>query len=176
MAFGRRKALIAGAVGVVAAAAGALVSLGLQRSTDRSSAALQAAKFKDLEGRTRQLGEWKGKFVVCNFWATWCPPCREEIPMLIALSKKMKPKGVEVVGIAVDYEAKVRNFVKDYNVAYPVLVAGPDGLDVMRAAGNVVGGLPFTAFLDRDGKIVHEKLGALNQSEVEDQLAKMLRG
>ena len=123
MAFGRRRVLIAGAVGIAAATTGALVALGLRRSADRSSAALQAAKFSDLDGRTRQLGEWKGKIVVCNFWATWCPPCREEIPMLIDLSKKMGPKGVEVVGIAVDYEAKVRNFVRDYNVTYPVLVA-----------------------------------------------------
>ena len=113
--------------------------------------------------------------MVCNFWATWCPPCREEIPMLIALSKKMEPKGVEVVGIAVDYAAKVRDFVKDYKVTYPVLVAGPDGLDLMRAAGNEVGGLPYTAFLDRQGKIVHEKLGALSQAEVDGQLGRMLR-
>lgn len=95
--------------------------------------------------------------------------------MLIALSRKMEPKGVEVVGIAVDFAAKVRDFVRDYKVTYPVLVAGPDGLDLMRAAGNEVGGLPYTAFLDRQGKIVHEKLGALSQAEVKAQLAKMLR-
>ena len=97
------------------------------------------------------------------------------IPMLVALSKKMGPKGVEIVGIAVDFAAKVRDFVRDYNVTYPVLIAGPDGLDLMRAAGNEVGGLPYTTFLDREGKIVHEKLGALSQAEVEGQLAKMLR-
>lgn len=175
MAFGRRKALIAGAVGVAAAATGALVALGLRRSMDRSSAALQAAKFSDLQGQTRRLAEWKGRIVVCNFWATWCPPCREEIPMLVALSKKMEPKGVEVVGIAIDFAAKVRDFVKDYGITYPVLLAGPHGLDLMRAAGNEVGGLPYTAFLDRNGKIVHEKLGALSQTEAEGQLAKMLR-
>lgn len=176
MAFGRRKALIAGAVGVAAAAIGALVGLGLRRSSDRSSAALQAASFKDLDGRARRLREWKGKLLVCNFWATWCQPCREEIPMLVALSKEMAPKGVEIVGIAIDQGAKVRDFVTDYKVTYPVLLAGSDGLDIMRAAGNEVGGLPFTAFLDREGKIVHEKLGALNRSEVEGQLARMLRG
>ena len=175
MAFGRRKALIAGAVGVAAAATGALVGLGLQRSADRSSAALQAARFSDLEGRTRRLAEWKGKVVVCNFWATWCPPCREEIPMLVALSKEMEPKGVEVVGIAVDFAAKVRDFVRDYKVTYPILLAGTDGLELMRAAGNEVGGLPYTAFLSRQGKIVHEKLGALSEAEVDGQLAKMLR-
>jgi len=175
MAFGRRKALIAGAVGVAAAATGALVGLGLQRSAERSSAALQAAKFSDLEGRTRRLAEWNGKIVVCNFWATWCPPCREEIPMLVALSRNMEPKGVEIVGIAIDFAAKVRDFVKDYKITYPVLLAGADGLDLMRAAGNEVGGLPYTTFLDRQGKIVHEKLGALDQAEIDDQLAKMLR-
>ena len=95
--------------------------------------------------------------------------------MLVALSKKMGPKGVEFVGIAVDFAVKVRDFVKDYAIPYPVLIAGPDGLDLMRAAGNEVGGLPYTVFLDRNGKIVHEKLGALSQAEVEGQIARMLR-
>jgi thiol-disulfide isomerase/thioredoxin len=175
MAPSRRKVLMVGAVGVAAAAAGALVALGLRRSADRSSEALQAATFVDLSGKTRRLAEWKGKIVVCNFWATWCPPCREEIPMLISVSEKMGPKGVEVVGIAVDFAAKVRSFVRDYKISYPVLLAGDNGIDLMRAAGNGVGGLPYTTFLDRQGRIVHEKLGALTGAEVDAQLHKMLR-
>jgi len=174
MALGRRKALILGTVGVAAAAAGALTALGLLRS-DGGSAALQAAEFTDLEGRTRQLAEWKGRVVVCNFWATWCPPCREEIPMLVALNSRMEPKGVQVVGIAVDFAAKVASFARDYKITYPILIAGPDGIDLMREAGNQVGGLPYTAFLDHKGKIVGTKLGALKESEVNERLAEMLR-
>ena len=164
-----------GAVGVAAAATGALVALGLRRSADRSSEALQAATFVDLGGKTRRLAEWKGKIVVCNFWATWCHPCREEIPMLISVSEKVAPKGVEVVGIAVDFAAKVRSFVKDYKISYPVLLAGDNGIELMHAAGNGLGGLPYTVFLDRRGRIVHQKLGELSRAEVDTQLDKMLR-
>jgi len=174
MTHGRRKALIIGAVGVAAASAGTLAALGVLRSEDAGTA-LQAAQFTDLEGKTRRLAEWRGKVVLCNFWATWCAPCREEIPMLVALSKEMASKGVEIVGIALDSDVKVVEFAKDYEVTYPVLIAGPDGIDLMRATGNQLGGLPFTAFLDRRGRIVHRKLGALKETQVRDWLAEMLR-
>ncbi|MGA7984924.1 MAG: TlpA disulfide reductase family protein [Burkholderiales bacterium] len=174
MALGRRRALLIGAVGAAAAAAGVLAGLTLLRSED-GSAALQAAEFTDLEGRARRLAEWKGKVVLCNFWATWCPPCREEIPMLVTLAREMGAKGIEVVGIALDSAAKVGEFAKDYSVSYPLLIAGPNGIDLMRAAGNPVGGLPYTVFLDRQGRIVYRKLGALKQAEVRERILKMLR-
>jgi thiol-disulfide isomerase/thioredoxin len=174
MTHGRRKALIIGAVAVAAGAAGALAALGLLRPED-AGAALQAAKLTDLEGKTRRILEWRGKVVICNFWATWCPPCREEIPMLVALSKEMAPKGVEIVGIALDSAAKVQQFARDYKVTYPLLIAGPNGIDLMRASGNPVGGLPYTAFLDRRGRIVHRKLGALKEPQTRGWLAEMLR-
>lgn len=174
MTHGRRKALIIGAVGVAATAAGALAALGLLRSED-GGAALQAAQFTDLEGKNRRLAEWRGKVVLCNFWATWCLPCREEIPMLVALSKEMAPNGVEVVGIALDSAVNVVEFGKNYKVTYPLLIAGPDGIDLMRATGNRLGGLPYTALLDRRGRIVHRKLGALKEVRVRDWLAEMLR-
>lgn len=171
---GRRKALIIAAVGVTAVAAGALAALGLLRYED-PGAALKTAEFTDLEGKTRRIGEWRGKVVLCNFWATWCPPCRDEIPMLVALSKEMAPKGVETVGIALDSAAKVRQFAIDYKVTYPLLIAGPDGIDLMRASGNQIGGLPYTALLDRHGRIVHRKLGALNEQQTRGWLVEMLQ-
>jgi thiol-disulfide isomerase/thioredoxin len=170
---GRRRALIVGAVGAAAAAAGALAALELLRSDP--GAALQAAQFTDLEGKARWITEWRGKVVLCNFWATWCPPCREEIPLLVALSKEMTPKGAQVVGIALDIAPKVRQFARDYKVTYPLLIAGPNGIDLMRASGNEVGGLPYSAFLDRRGRIVHRKLGALKEPQARDWLAEMLR-
>ena len=174
MALARRKALIVGAIGVAAAAAGALAGFALLRSED-ADARLQEAKFTDLTGKSRRLAEWRGKVVLCNFWSTWCPPCREEIPMLVALSKEIPQNGFEIVGIAIDNAVKVREFAKDYKVSYPLLIAGPNGIDLMRTAGNQVGGLPYTVLLDRRGKIAYRKLGALNEVQVRDWLSKMLR-
>jgi thiol-disulfide isomerase/thioredoxin len=174
MTPGRRKALIMSAVGASAVAAGALAALGLLRSED-AGAALQSAEFTDLEGKTRRIRGWRGKVVLCNFWATWCPPCREEIPMLVALSKEMAPKGAQIVGIALDSVTKVRQFAMDYKVTYPLLIPGPDGIDLMRASGNQVGGLPYTVFLDRRGRIAHRKLGALNERQTRDWLVEMLQ-
>jgi thiol-disulfide isomerase/thioredoxin len=174
MDLGRRRTLFVGAVGVTAAAAGAIAGLAWIRR-DSASAALQAAEFTDLQGRTHHLAEWKGKILVCNFWATWCEPCRNEIPMLDALSREMSVNGVEVVGIAVDYAAKVRKFAIDYKITYPILVAGPAGIDLMRAVGNQSGGLPYTAFLDREGRIVGRRLGALDKVELQKWLGKMLK-
>ena len=95
--------------------------------------------------------------------------------MLVALSNEMSANGVEVVGIALDLAAKVAHFAVDYKVTYPLLIAGPDGINLMRAAGNRVGGLPYTVFLDRRGVIAHRVLGALKQPEVRSRLAEMLR-
>ncbi|MGH8745999.1 MAG: TlpA family protein disulfide reductase, partial [Burkholderiales bacterium] len=161
-------------VGVAAAAAGALAGFGVLRS-EHASRVLQAAEFTDLEGKTRRLTEWRGKVLLCNFWATWCAPCREEIPMLVALSKEMASKDVEIVGIAIDSATKVAEFANEYKVSYPLLIAGPSGIDLMRAAGNQVGGLPYTAFLDRSGRIAYRTLGALKEVNVRDRLAEMLR-
>jgi thiol-disulfide isomerase/thioredoxin len=174
MMLARRRALILGAVGVAAAAAGAGVGFGLVQR-DSANAALQAAEFTDLQGRTHHLAEWKGKILVCNFWATWCEPCRNEIPMLVALSGEMAPKNVVFVGIAVDHAAKVREFAKDYKITYPMLVAGPGGIELMRAIGNQSGGLPYTAFLDREGRVVGRKLGALNKADLQERLGEMLQ-
>jgi peroxiredoxin len=87
----------------------------------------------------------------------------------------MVSKGVQTVGIALDSAAKVRQFAIDYKVTYPLLIAGPDGIDLMRASGNQVGGLPYTALLDRRGRITHRKLGALNERQTRAWLVEMLQ-
>ncbi len=95
--------------------------------------------------------------------------------MLVALGKEMSAKGVEIVGIALDSAVKVWEFAKDYRVSYPLLIAGANGIDLMRTAGNPLGGLPYTVFLDRQGRIADRKLGALREAGVRERLAKMLR-
>jgi peroxiredoxin len=174
MANARRDALILGGVGVAAAAAGALVGvLALQA---RSGAAdLLSAQFHDLDGRPRRLLDWQGQALLCNFWATWCAPCREEIPLLVAAKQQRTGLSGEIVGIGIDSADKIRQFVKTYKINYPVLVADATAVGLLRGLGNRSGGLPYTVVLDRRGAIVHRHLGALTEADLRQVLASFVR-
>jgi thiol-disulfide isomerase/thioredoxin len=185
MKHGRREALILSAAGLAAAAAGFLVGPALLRQVktgegggDPTSGirALQSASLMDLAGRTRHLSEWRDRILVCNFWATWCAPCREEIPLLIATRHKYASAGIEIVGIAVDNPAKVRDFTASLNISYPILLAEADGLDLMRQLGNSAGGLPYTVVTDRAGGVVHRKLGAFKAPDLDAVIGPLARG
>ncbi len=174
MALARREVLILGAIGAGAAVAGGLVgALALQAQS--GAADLLAAPFRDLSGAKRTLREWRGRVVVCNFWATWCAPCREEIPMLVAVREVFAAKGAEIVGIGIDQAAKVAEFAETYRIPYPVLIAGAHAIELMRRLGNGLGGLPYTVVVDRVGAITHRRLGALARAEVEEVLERLLR-
>jgi thiol-disulfide isomerase/thioredoxin len=182
---GRREALILGAAGLAAAAAGFLLGPILLQSTTgggggegpaAGNLALRSASLVDLTGQPRKLSEWQGRILVCNFWATWCAPCREEIPLLMAARQKYGPRGVEIVGIAVDNAAKVRDFSSSFNISYPILLAEADGLDLMRRLGNSAGGLPYTVVADRQGNLVHRKLGAFKGADLDSILDPLAGG
>jgi len=176
MKAGRREALLLGLAGIAAAAAGFLVGPALlQSGRGREEGLLLLASFPDLENRTRRLSEWRGKVLVCNFWATWCAPCREEIPMLVAARRKYGSSGAEIVGIAIDNVVKVRQFSTSFDISYPILLAGADGLDLMRRLGNSSGGLPYTVIANREGAVVHRKLGALKVGELDGLLESFVR-
>ncbi|MEK6245020.1 MAG: TlpA disulfide reductase family protein [Pseudomonadota bacterium] len=181
---GRREALILGAAGLAAAAAGFLLGPILLQSTNGGGPgegtaggdiALHSATMVDLAGQPRGLGEWRGRILVCNFWATWCAPCREEIPLLMAAKAKYASAGVEIVGIAIDNQANVRDFTTSFKISYPILLAEADGLELMRKLGNSVGGLPYTVVADRQGKVVHRKLGAFRQADLNAILGPLAR-
>lgn len=175
MAPGRRELLILGGAGLAAGVAGFLVGPALLRlGGDADAEALRSASFPDLKGRVHRLAEWRGRLLVCNFWATWCAPCREEIPLLLAAHAKYASFGVEIVGIAVDNAVKVREFSDSFKISYPVLLAEADGLELMRKLGNKEGGLPYTVVTDREGNPSWRKLGALRQAELDGILDSML--
>jgi len=173
MTPGRREALVLLGAGLAAGAAGFLVGpLILRRGKE---GALPTASLPDLSGRSHQLLEWRGRVLVCNFWATWCAPCREEIPLLMSARGKYLTSGVEIVGIAIDNADKVAQFSTSINISYPILLAEANGLDLMRQLGNSGGGLPFTVFFDRVGQMESSKLGALTASDLERILGPMIR-
>jgi thiol-disulfide isomerase/thioredoxin len=118
----------------------------------------------DLAGTPHRLSDWGGRTLVINFWATWCEPCRREIPLLEAIRRENNGKNLEIVGIAVDHPDSVQKMVKDLNIEYPVLVGEKGGLAAVSAFGmDTV--LPFTVFADPDGRIVTLKVGELHRDE-----------
>src|SRR5688500_16142451 len=158
MSPSRRETLILAGVAVGAAALGGIA--GVMALQSRNGAAeLLRSSFPDRSGERRRLGEWQGRVLVCNFWATWCAPCREEMPLLDALQARHAKNGVQVVGIALDNVANVGEFLKSTHIAYPLLIAGATGIELMRRLGNSAGGLPFTVVLDRRGRVAERKLG-----------------
>lgn len=122
-----------------------------------------SATLSDFDGKPVPLAELKGKLLVLNFWATWCGPCRTEIPHLIEAEEKYAPRGVVFMGAAVEDNAdSVRDFGKAYGINYTVVMAGKDqGIALLRALGNKIAGLPFTIVLDRKGNIVAAKRGIM---------------
>lgn len=121
----------------------------------------------ELDGKKHSLEEWRGKVIVLNFWATWCPPCREEIPLLIALQKARAAEGLQVVSVAIDNKTAVMLYRQSAGINYPILMGGDDTLDLVARYGNRMGSLPFTVIIDRSGAIAVRKLGAFKQGELE---------
>jgi thiol-disulfide isomerase/thioredoxin len=115
----------------------------------------------DRDGRTRTLHDWAGKALIVNFWATWCAPCRKEIPLLQRLQREHASDGFQVIGIAVDFREQVLAYASQMKIDYPLLIGEQEALDAASAFGVEVVGLPFTIFSDRQGRIVTAHMGEL---------------
>ncbi|MGH8763003.1 MAG: TlpA family protein disulfide reductase [Nitrosospira sp.] len=163
-------------IAVLAVAAGLLLRGQLTRTGPQSSGAetIFAASLPDLQGVNQPISQWRGKVMVVNFWATWCEPCREEIPEFIELQKRFSNQGLVFIGIAVDQKEKVAAFSKEIGINYPVLVGDMPAMGLAGAAGNPQGALPFTVVIDRSGKITDTRLGRLSQSKLESMLKPLL--
>ncbi|MBN8886047.1 MAG: TlpA family protein disulfide reductase [Rudaea sp.] len=124
----------------------------------------------DLEGKPRRLSEFDGKFVLLNFWATWCGPCREEMPLLDATHEKLADKNVRVVGIAIDDGEAVRDFLKQYPVRYPILL-GSDEDDPSLRFGDTKSVLPYSVLIAPDGKLLAQRAGYFSEETLAHWLA-----
>jgi len=135
-------------------------------NNDVIGTARPAFELKDLDNELRNIDEWNGKVLLVNFWATWCPPCKKEMPAFIELQEEYKAQGFEVIGIALDDTESVQNFVDTLGVNYTVMAAEYKGLDLSRKYGNRIGALPFSVFVGRDGKIELTQAGELSKNQV----------
>jgi thiol-disulfide isomerase/thioredoxin len=121
----------------------------------------------DLSGKSTSIAAWSGNSLVINFWATWCAPCRREIPLLKTLAADWAGRDLKVVGIAVDYADKVRQFAGQFKIDYPVLIGEQDALDVAAKFGMDAPAFPFTVFTDRRGEVVALFVGELHRPQAD---------
>jgi thiol-disulfide isomerase/thioredoxin len=164
---------------VLPAIAGALaLALGIGVAIwDRAapdSGPLLALSLPDTHGTAQPLRQWRGKVLVVNFWATWCVPCREEMPEFVRAQRELGPQGVQFVGIAVDQADKVARFAKELDLNYPALVGGYEAMDLSKPLGNRLLALPFTVILGRDGQVAHTQLGPLKPAQLRSILANLI--
>ena len=121
----------------------------------------------DQDGNARSIQSWPGKSLIINFWATWCAPCRREIPLLKKIQDEHEASGFQVVGIAVDFRDDVLKYAQEIGIDYPLLIGEQDGLEAISKFGISAAGFPFSVFTDSQSRIVLTHLGEIDEKEAE---------
>lgn len=129
----------------------------------------------DLNGRRHKLADWRGKVILINFWAPWCVPCREEMPMLEHLQTRYGSRGLQILGPAVDKATAVRKFVHKHGITYPVFPDREAAIRLSKAYGDDVGALPYTVLINRKGHIIHSQAGRLSRQTLQQWLQEVLQ-
>jgi thiol-disulfide isomerase/thioredoxin len=161
-----KRIMIIALIGVLALVAGAITRYWLLAPP--SVPKVQEPVLVDLDGRSHHLSEWQGKVLVLNFWATWCPPCRDEMPGFAQLQNELGNKGLQFVGVAIDEPTEVRAFLQRHPVNYPVLIGDDTTPAWADSLGNEMSALPFSVVFGRDGKILHSQIGVFKREQVLD--------
>ena len=168
----RRVALMTGAA-LAAGAAGVGVALWRarpdagERGVDRPGAQIWPMRFETPQGGQLELAGLRGRPLLLNFWATWCPPCVSELPLLDRFQHEQRSRGWQVVGLAVDNRAPVVDFLGKRPVSFAIGLAGMGGVELSRTLGNTAGALPFTVVFDRAGDLVRRKLGVIDPADLQ---------
>jgi thiol-disulfide isomerase/thioredoxin len=144
-------------------------------ATDADAAqALRQLAMTDLEGQPQSIGKLSDKIIVANYWATWCLPCREEMPAFSRLQTKYAANGVQFVGISIDSADNVKEFQKKHAINYPLWISPESSIEITANLGNQARGLPFTVLMDRNGRISATKLGRFSETDLDAALKKLI--
>ena len=164
----RRKLLVGGVAAAAAAAGGGVAWWRLRPSpaADAAASQLLAQTFESPGGAPVRMADFRGRHLLVNFWATWCPPCVEEMPLLDRFFREQAASGWQVVGLAIDQPSAVRQFLARTMVTFPIGFAGLDGSELGKSLGNQAGGLPFTVVLGPDGQVRQRKMGQVTPAEL----------
>lgn len=166
------------------------VGTGVAAAPENSTAAISANKFPHKENNEREtksfsltgldgvrhsLADWKGKVVILNFWATWCAPCLYEIRDFVAYQERYKARGLQIIGLGMDDEKKLRNVQRTLEINYPVLVADPvENSGLMTQWGNSSGVVPYSVVIDRDGRVAYVHHGLMNSDIFDEYVLPLL--
>jgi thiol-disulfide isomerase/thioredoxin len=169
-----------GGVAVAAAAAGLGGAWWRERGGSKKGETLDAAfweqRFDRPEGGELVFSSLRGKPLLLNFWATWCPPCVEEMPMIDRFFRENGANGWQVVGLAIDQPSAVRKFLQKTPVSYPLGLAGLQGTELVKSLGNTAGGLPFTLVLAGAGTVAARKMGKLEPADLDTWRRELVHG
>jgi peroxiredoxin len=168
---------VAAAIAVIALAAGFTLAARhfSTGGAGMSAEAFFAQTFNDLDGQPTDMARWKDRIVVVNFWATWCPPCVEEMPDLQRIHDEYSSRGVTVIGLGIDSPSSLKRFRDEHLLSLPLFAAGVSGSELGRALGNPSGALPYTVLVDREGRIVQARLGQVQPAELRRWLDAQIR-
>lgn len=148
-----------------------------RRSTEQGMLeTLPDLRLPTLDGRALSSSTWAGKVLVLNFWATWCPPCLREMPLLDEWQQTYGNQGLQIVGIAIDRAEEVADYLEDNAVSYPILIGNRDSAELSRKLGNRTGGLPFTVGFDPLGQRIFSHTGEVNAELFKTEIKPRLLG
>jgi thiol-disulfide isomerase/thioredoxin len=147
---------------------------GDENDPGRNAALLMQLSLPDVNGTPQSLDQWRGKVLIVNFWATWCVPCREEMPEFVRTQQEFGDKGLQFVGVAVDEQGKVARFADEIALNYPALIGGYGAMELSKTLGNRLMALPFTVIVGRDGNIAFTQLGPIKKEQLLQIVTKLL--
>ena len=165
----RRQFLLTAGVAGIAAASGALIAIWRTRLNSASNEAVRALFEKEWFGPDQKpipTENWKNKVLVINFWASWCPPCVEEMPTLDKIQREFDPKKTLIVGIGIDSPSNIRQFLEKTPISYPIVLGGLGGNEINKMLGNPSGALPFTVAINPKMEVTGRKLGKISEDEL----------